>query len=789
MAAYTISPSLNIPLKPSPFSQPKQSTNSNQNKNIPAGTAIGSSKDGGVIRSDGKGGTYIDRTTTPEQGAKEWRRHNNYNRQPQSSPDPTIHTPAPVPKSATYVKEVKGVVTSDAKFYPTTNKDFIPKGYEEGYADVRDNKGNVEVVVVPKSQVQNTQATKQGAIVREQLKLNIQKTKEDNVQKRPSNADSDTNSIRNNVSNSTVSEQKANEKSFPQLVIEDVGKIIISPLVSSGRVTRNVFDNLPGIKEGNMIFDELNKPKDQYDKELREAIKKDKPTTNDLVNMGMVPLGVLYPNVALVVGSGFEAVQIYKTIKTPTRENLASSTAGAILIAPGITTKSIDIARTINLKELSNKDVIAPEYFQGQTYPQIRKGETAGELLKEFQPLLEGETKPSGFTASSNPIKELKARGGSSELPGMYQAPRVSPQFLRVNGGSSGSMIIPNLFPTLRPTVFRVTPTKVELLKGVKPEQKTFTSLKDARESFIKNTELGKSYVPFMKSEKEAVIPEGTPLIPSNKRYYFKFEGRRIPIYEYLTESDIKSKPISTQELNSLSRSRRLRSSGTYYGKPPEVSAISKSSYKTNYSIRTNYYGPVFIASKSLSLSSANLNSSIKSPPNKPSKYPLYTPSSYNINSISRSSYSPINIRPYNLNSNSSSLSFLYRLRSTSKKPFLDIYVLPNKKQIKSDAYRTWIKKNNKILYLPGLRTKGFAQMFGEDYATKTLRATFGITKTKGVVSGPDINYKPNSKLFRDYKIKNKQPIKQDNIWIQRLGKRLSSYGERSEIQMARRNR
>ena len=51
---------------------------------------------------------------------------------------------------------------------------------------------------------------------------------------------------------------------------------------------------------------------------------------------------------------------------------------------------------------------------------------------------------------------------------------------------------------------------------------------------FSKNIqEKGVAYVPFIKTEKEAIIPTGTPLTRTGKRFFFKFEGRTIPIFEY----------------------------------------------------------------------------------------------------------------------------------------------------------------------------------------------------------------------------------------------------------------
>ena len=130
--------------------------------------------------------------------------------------------------------------------------------------------------------------------------------------------------------------------------------------------------------------------------------------------------------------------------------------------------KVSDLYRTRGLKELPATSLIAPEYFRGQTFPAIRKGQTAGELKAEFKPLLPGETKPAGFTASPGSFKtETIAGKGTSSLPGLFQAPKISPQFLKVSAGER-KLVSFNILDTLKPTIIRTTPTKFRLGPGVK---------------------------------------------------------------------------------------------------------------------------------------------------------------------------------------------------------------------------------------------------------------------------------------------------------------------------------
>jgi hypothetical protein len=199
--------------------------------------------------------------------------------------------------------------------------------------------------------------------------------------------------------------------------------------------------------------------------------------------------------------------------------------------------KTTDFVRTKGLTELPKEKIIAKEFFQGQTFPQIRKGQTAGELLKEFKPILPGEVKPAGFTASPKPFKKITTAGrGTSELPGVFQAPRVSPRFLRLASEEKKVFTLNILGETLRPSITRITPTKVSLVPGTKPGQ-TVTQPQRLKEIkiFFEKAPKGESFVPFIKTEKEAIIPFGTGLERTGKRFFIKFEGRKVPVAEFKT--------------------------------------------------------------------------------------------------------------------------------------------------------------------------------------------------------------------------------------------------------------
>ncbi len=207
---------------------------------------------------------------------------------------------------------------------------------------------------------------------------------------------------------------------------------------------------------------------------------------------------------------------------------------GAATQAPKIILKASDIFRTRGLKELPAVDIIDPKFFAGQTFPAITKGQTAGELLGEFRTILPGETRPGGFTAAPRPFaRDTFAGRGTSELPGVFQSPLVSPRFLRISGEAERKLFSLRIFDTRRPTITRITPTEFELVPGVGLSQKQLAQNLKETQKFFEIAPKGKSFIPFLKTEKEAIIPFGTQLEFVDKRFFIKFEGRRVPLSEF----------------------------------------------------------------------------------------------------------------------------------------------------------------------------------------------------------------------------------------------------------------
>lgn len=129
------------------------------------------------------------------------------------------------------------------------------------------------------------------------------------------------------------------------------------------------------------------------------------------------------------------------------------------------------------------------------------------------------------------------------------------------------------------------------------------------------------------------------------------------------------------------------------------------------------------------------------------------------------------------------------RTPTTSRVPPYLKFSLPNLNKVSSssEAYKTFVIKGGKKQYLEGLRPRGQALQFGESQALKTLRATFGVEPAGVKVRQKDVSFMPRTDIFRSYKIKKGAKVPLVDTFIQKRGKRLSSFGELEEIQRARR--
>jgi len=307
------------------------------------------------------------------------------------------------------------------------------------------------------------------------------------------------------------------------------------------------------------------------------------------VKGGAIGLGTL-----AVIGTGIEVV----TQPTPELKGEVLGRRGVQFGALGLGLsggikgfeKGLDVTRTIGLKELRTENVVAPEFFKGQTFPEIRRGQTAGQLRKEFfEPILPGELRgvPRGFTATSQTFAPVTETGiGDSFVPGLFQAPRVSPRFLRT-GGERGFVGFGDILTTGKPSAIRLQPKTLELAPGVRPSQKGLA--KADREFFESIKGTGRSVIPFAKTEKESVVAFGTPIEQTGKQFFFRFEGRRVTIQEFKTvpKEPLSTKPTKTitlGEVTSRVSSERIRTDPFISPLEFGASSLTKST-KTSRSI------------------------------------------------------------------------------------------------------------------------------------------------------------------------------------------------------------
>jgi hypothetical protein len=101
-------------------------------------------------------------------------------------------------------------------------------------------------------------------------------------------------------------------------------------------------------------------------------------------------------------------------------------------------------------------------------------------------------------------------------------------------------------------------------------------------------------------------------------------------------------------------------------------------------------------------------------------------------------------------------------------------------------GYLPFVIKNQKKVYIGPIVPRGKALSIAERRAKETLRATFGAEKTGLKIREKDINFKPEKKFFRSFRIKQGKKIPLKDTFIQKLGKRLSFRGEVQELQAFR---
>jgi len=293
---------------------------------------------------------------------------------------------------------------------------------------------------------------------------------------------------------------------------------------------------------------------------------------------------------------------------------------------------SYDLYRTRGLTNVPTKNVVAPEYFIGQKYPSVKQGTRAGSLRKEFyESVLPNELKgtPRGFSASPDPLpKETTILQGTSEVPGLFSAPKVSPAFLRVGNRYSkfsfDSLVTgEGLLYGGSPTATRLKFNQLDYTPGVTKRTKLPTG-KYNKAFFESQRGSGKTFIPGAKTEKEAIITADSLIKQTGKNFYFNFEGRRVVVPEYEILKGTKNKDLDVLNLKDVlasSSSSRIVSSRSVTGQSFLTGFLgsSKGSTSYGYSPSKSYidFFPTSRASKSSSRTSlsSSLSSGLSSSP------------------------------------------------------------------------------------------------------------------------------------------------------------------------------
>lgn len=490
-----------------------------------------------------------------------------------------------------------------------------------------------------------------------------------------------------------------------------------------------------------------------------------------------------------------------------------SQPVGDIIITKTVTgtTNLIgDFGRTILAKELPVKEIVAPEFFAGQTYPKIKPGQTAGQLLKEFLgSKLPGEPANTKglFTAYGTPIdKSTKTVVGGSEVPGMYGAPKTSATFLRLtDAGYSYGLGLNPFSQSIFPTIIRTLVEDIKLAPGVKPSQKTFLPVSKVY-SFFESAKgrLPEAFLPFVKSEKEAVIPADIPISRENyfARYYIKFEGRKVPIYQYATSKIANSLGVKSQGITTL-----LDVYNRYYNKGPGYSFTpygSLGSLVSSTTLKSSIIKPSvssYVGIEKPSYQIVSLPSKTYYPDKRSITYPSYKSSI--ISRISAVTYTPKSITSSRIGITSNYRSLIrsnnyprYPAYSIPSTPYVPI---PRYNQEGSysryygltpseiQAFRVFTKRYGKVIELARGLPRGKALLTGARYTKGTLGASFKI-EPFGTTTTPDISFTPDQE-FRTYRVSRGRRIPLTDEFIQRRKFRLSSIPERREILQAKRSK
>lgn len=252
-----------------------------------------------------------------------------------------------------------------------------------------------------------------------------------------------------------------------------------------------------------------------------------------------------------VSGLGFVGSELYKA--TPAERVRMAPKIGLAMAGGAIGWKAGGSAigrwQTRGRTEIPLNRITDPAVARGsQSFPMTRRGQTPTQLLSEFRSNKYGlpsdlPGKPGVWHATPGKFKSgieiLDAPSRSTDMPGLYVSPRVSPYFSRIAPKSKSKYSLFGEPEPIRPSVSRIYTEGIgRLPEGSRTigEGKTFIRAKG---------QPGKAYLtPDVearaisgKVEAEATITPGTILTEIGSKYYTKVGNRRVPIDRFVVGS------------------------------------------------------------------------------------------------------------------------------------------------------------------------------------------------------------------------------------------------------------
>jgi len=105
-------------------------------------------------------------------------------------------------------------------------------------------------------------------------------------------------------------------------------------------------------------------------------------------------------------------------------------------------------------------------------------------------------------------------------------------------------------------------------------------------------------------------------------------------------------------------------------------------------------------------------------------------------------------------------------------------------------AYRIWVKRKGRKVFLTGKYPRGEAIKIGARRTRQTLRATFGIVeKGRLRVRRREPSFTPSPEVFRTYRIVKGKRVPLKDVWIQKAPQRLKAKSEIKEILRVRKQK